>query len=69
MAICAPFIRISARPKPLPHAAGEGGDTLVGLLGKPNPLERVGDALLALGLPKADQACGVTQIVGRGEAS
>src|SRR5580700_11068979 len=51
----------------LPHAAREGGDALVGKFGEPDPPDRVGDALLALGEAKADQACGVAQIIGGGE--
>src|SRR5580692_1314490 len=51
----------------LPHAAREGGNALVGKLGEPDPLDRVGDALLAFGEAKADQAGGVAQIVGGGE--
>jgi hypothetical protein len=51
----------------LPHAAREGGDALVGKFGKPDPLDRVGDALLALGEAKADQARGVAQVIGGGE--
>src|SRR5580700_9154487 len=51
----------------LPHAAREGGDALIGEFGEPDPLDRVGDALLALGEAKADQACGVAQIIGGGE--
>src|SRR5580700_9623277 len=52
----------------LPHAAGEGGDTLVGKFAKPDLLDRVGDALLAFGEPKADQACGIAEVIGGGEA-
>ena len=55
------------KAEPLPHAAREGGDALVGEFGKPDPLDRVGDALLALGEAKADQARGIAQIVGGGE--
>ena len=55
------------KPEPLPHAAREGADALVGNIGKTDPLERVGDALLALGEAKADQPRGVAQIVGGGE--
>ena len=53
--------------EPLPHAAREGADALVGDFGKADPLERVGDALLALGEAKADQPRGVAQIIGGGE--
>src|SRR5580704_15830803 len=51
----------------LPHAARKGGDALIGKFGKPDLLDRVGDALLALGEPKADQAGGVAQVIGGGE--
>src|SRR5580700_6137367 len=51
----------------LPHAAREGRDAFVGKFGKPDPLDRVGDALLTLGEPKADKTGGVAQIIGRGE--
>src|ERR1700730_13281740 len=51
----------------LPHAAREGGDALVGKFAEPDPLDRVGDALLALGEAKADQARGVAQVIGSGE--
>ena len=55
------------KPEPLPHAARKGADAFVGEIGKPDPVERFGDPLLALGEPKADQPRGVAQIVGRGE--
>src|SRR5580698_3002468 len=51
----------------LPHAAREGGDALIGKLGKSDPLNRVGDALLAFGEAKADQAGGIAQVIGSGE--
>ena len=56
------------KPEPLPHAARKCCDALVGGIGKADPIERVGDPLLALGFPEADQARGVAQIVGRGQS-
>src|ERR1700685_4351464 len=51
----------------LPHAAREGGDALVGKFAEPDPLDRVGDAFLAFSEAKADQARGITQVIGGGE--
>src|SRR6516165_4928111 len=55
------------KAKALAHAAREGGNALLGVLGEPYPLERVGDALFALGEAEADQARGVAEIVGGAE--
>ena len=55
------------KPQPLAHAAGEGGDALLGHLRQPDMLERRRDALLALLGGQADQSRHVAHIVGRGE--
>ncbi len=55
------------KSEPLAHAAREGADAMLGKLGESDAIERLGDTLLALGEPEADQTGGVTQIVGSGE--
>src|SRR5579863_726912 len=53
--------------QPLPHAAGKSTDAFVGRIGKTDPIERLGDPLLAFGEAETDQPGGVAQIIRRGE--
>ena len=67
IAICAPFIRISASPSRCRMPREKVPTRFSANIGEADPLERVGDPLLAFGVPKADQPRGVAQIVGGGE--
>ena len=55
IAICGALHEDLGEAEPLPHAAREGLDALLGDVGEPDALERLGDALVALGDAKADQ--------------
>ncbi len=53
--------------EPLPHAAREGLDPLVGDIVQADVIERVRDLRLALVALEADQAAGVVHVLGRGQ--
>src|SRR5262249_35102252 len=55
------------KPEPLTHAARKRVDTLVGIVLKPDVLERFRDLFLALLALEADQAPRITQVIRRGQ--